>query len=158
MSLTAWHCWANPLPGRPPRYGVTPDGRSLDYRPEREPTADEIRELSIWWLRMAESHLDLFAMYSKHRHLADSEYLGLEAQWGLERSFKGLLAVGNDTVRFRRDAARMWRHVESTHPMAGREGDQAMESLLAATTGPGGLGAPSPRSPRRSGGMNQHRN
>ena len=126
--------------GQAARYGVTPDGRSLDYRPERDPTADEIRELTTWWLRMAEEHLDLFAMYAKNSHLAHCEYLGLEAQWGLERSFKGLLAASNDTVRFRRDAALMWRHVESVRPIADRDGAQAMENLLAATTGPGGLG------------------
>ena len=34
----------------------------------------------------------------------------------------------------------MWRHVESVRPIADREGSQAMESLLAATTGPDGLG------------------
>ena len=37
--------------------------------------------------------LDLFTRGSKQRHIADSEHLGLEAQWALKRSFKGLLAV-----------------------------------------------------------------
>ncbi len=50
------------------------------------------------------------------------ECLGRQIQWGLERSFKGLLAAGNDTVRFRRDAALMWRHVESVRPVADRDG------------------------------------
>ena len=68
--------------GQAARYGVRPDGRSLGYRPEREPTPDEIRELAIWWLRMAKSHLYLFTTYSEDSHFADSEYLGLEAQWG----------------------------------------------------------------------------
>ena len=135
-----WALLGQSFAGQAARYGVTPDGKSLDYRPAREPIADEIRELTIWWLRMAQSHLNLIAMYSKNRHLAHSEDLGLEAQWGLERSFKGLLAASNDTVKFRRDVALMWRHVESTNPIADREGVQAMESLLAATTGPGGLG------------------
>ena len=49
-------------------------------------------------------------------------------------------AADNDTVRFRRDAALMWRHVESVRPISDREGAEAMENLLAATTGPGGLG------------------
>ena len=38
------------------RHGVTPDGRSLDYRPEREPAPEEIRELAVFWLRLAEGH------------------------------------------------------------------------------------------------------
>ena len=135
-----WALLGQSFAGQAARYGVTPDGRSLDYRPEREPTAGEIQELTTWWLRMAESHLHLFAMYSEKGHFADSEYLGLEAQWGLERSFKGLLAADNDPVRFRRDAALMWRHIESTRPIADREGALAMENLLAATTGPDGLG------------------
>ncbi len=126
--------------GQVARHGVTPDGRSLDYRPERDPTPEEIRELTTWWLRMAEGHLDMLNSFLKHPHLYDSEFLGTEAQWGLERSFKGLLAADNDPIRFKRDAALMWRHVESTQPIADREGAEAMESLLAATTGPNGLG------------------
>ena len=68
------------------------------------------------------------------------ECLGRDAQWGLERAFKGLLAADNDGVRFRRDAALMWRHVESVRPIRDREGARAMENLLAATTGPDGRG------------------
>ena len=76
----------------------------------------------------------------KDRRLCHVECLGRDAQWGLERAFKGLLAAGIDGTRFRRDAALMWRHVESVRPVADREGAQAMENLLAATTGPGGQG------------------
>ena len=54
--------------GQAARYGVRPEGRSLDYRPEREPDAEEIRELTTWWLRMAEVHLHLFNRYSEHEH------------------------------------------------------------------------------------------
>ena len=126
--------------GQATRHGVTPDGRSLDYRPERDPTPEEIRELTIWWLRMAESHLDMLNLFLKHPHLYDSEFLGTEAQWELERSFKGLLAASNDPIRFKRDAALMWRHVENVRPISDREGIEAMEDLLAATTGANGLG------------------
>ena len=126
--------------GQAARHGVTPDGRSLNYRPERDPTPEEIRELTTWWLRMAERHLNTLNYLLESPHLYDSEFLGTEAQWGLERSFKGLLAAGNDPIRFKRDAALMWRHVESAHPIADRKGAEAMESLLAATTGPNGLG------------------
>ena len=38
---------AQSFAGQAARHGVTPDGRSLDYRPEREPTPEEIRELTI---------------------------------------------------------------------------------------------------------------
>ena len=48
---------AQSFAGQAARYGVTPGGRSLDYRPEREATADEIRELTTWQLRMAEGRL-----------------------------------------------------------------------------------------------------
>ena len=78
--------------------------------------------------------------FLKHPHLYDSEFLGTEAQWGLERSFKGLLAASNDGVRFRRDAALMWRHVENVRPISDREGARDMENLLAATTGSDGPG------------------
>ena len=126
--------------GQAARYGVTPEGRNLSYRPEREPTAGEIWELTIWWLRMAEHHLNMLKYFLECPSRHDSEFLGTEAQWGLERSFKGLLAADNDTVRFRRDAAFLWRHVESTHPITDRDAAEAMEHMLAATTGPGGLG------------------
>ena len=126
--------------GQAARHGVAPDGRSLDYRPERDPTAAEIRELTTWWLRMAERHLSTLKYFLESPHLYDSELLGTEAQWELERAFKGLLAADNDPTRFKRDAALMWRHVESAHPIADREGAEAMQSLLAATTGPTGLG------------------
>ena len=48
--------------------------------------------------------------------------------------------AGNDTIRFRRDAALLWRQVESVRPIADREGGDDMENLLAATTVPDGVG------------------
>ena len=129
---------AQSFAGQAARHGVTPDGRSLGYRPEREPAPEGIRELTFSWLRMAERHLEMFAFFTENGHLADPEFVGTEAQWGLERAFKGLLAASNDAVRFRRDAALMWRRVESVRPIRDREGAQAMEDLLAVTTGPDG--------------------
>ena len=145
--------------GETARCGVTPGGMSLDCRPEREPTADEIRELTTWWLRMAESHLDLFAMYTRNRHLARSEYLGLEAQWGLERSLKGLLAASNDTGRFRRDAARMWRHVKSTQLIPSRTARESKrwKACWPPPRGPTGWDAPSAGSLWHSGETNRRR-
>ena len=45
------------FPGQAARYGVTPDGGSLNYVPEREPTPEEIRELTLFWLRLADNHM-----------------------------------------------------------------------------------------------------
>ena len=45
----------------------------------------------------------------------------------LERAFRGLLTATNDGARFRRDAALMWRHIESTRTIADRNGAFAME-------------------------------
>ena len=135
-----WAIQAQSFAGQAARYGVTPEGRSLDYRPERDPTPEEIKELTLFWLSLAEGHLETLAFFTKNGHLANSEFLGTETQWGLERGFKGLLAAGNDPLKFRRDAAFLWPHVESVRPIRDREGAQAMENLLAATTGPDGSG------------------
>ena len=131
---------AQSFAGQSARHGVTPDGRNLDYRPEREPAPEEKREQAAWWLRLAEGHLDMLNLFLKRELLYDPEFLGTEAQWGLERAFKGLLAASNDGARFRRDAALLWRHVEGVRPVADREGAQAMEDLLAETAGPDGTG------------------
>ena len=126
------------FPGQAARYGVTPEGRSLNYLPEREPTPEEIRELTIFWLRLADNHMTFVEILLEGRELCHVECLGRDAQWGLERAFKGLLAAGNDPMKFRRDAAFLWRHVESVRPIRDREGARAIENLLAATTGPDG--------------------
>ena len=128
------------FPGQAARYGVTPDGGNLDYRPEREPTPEEIRELTVFWLRLADNHMTFVEFLLERRELCHVECLGRDAQWGLERGFKGLLAAGNDSIKFRRDAALLWRHVEGVQPIRDRGGAQAIRNLLAATTGPDGLG------------------
>ena len=119
--------------GQAARHGVTPEGRSLGYRPERDPTAEEIRDAAVWWLALADIHLEGFARLAVCRSYTDSFILGFEAQLALERAFKGLLTAGNDDIRFRRDAAMMWRHVEGARPIADRDGVRAMEELLRAT-------------------------
>ena len=118
--------------GQAVRHGVTPEGRSLNYRPEREPEPEEIRQEAVFWLVLAEIHLGAFSEM-ENRWQAGTHISALEAQTALERSFKGLLAAGNDGIRFRRDAALMWRHIESTAPIMDRNGAQSMEALLAAT-------------------------
>ena len=124
--------------GQAARHGVTPEGRSLGHQPERDPTAEEIREVSVWWLTLADIHLEGFARLAEYGSDTASFILGYEAQLALERAFKGLLTAGNDDARFRRDAAMMWRHVEGTRPIADRDGAKAMEELLKATTEPDG--------------------
>ena len=124
--------------GQAARHGVIPEGRRLDYRPERDPTAEEIREAAVWWLALADIHLEGFARLAEYRSYTASFILGYEAQLALERAFKGLLTAGNDGIRFRRDAAMMWRHVEGARPIADRDGARAMEELLRATTEPDG--------------------
>ena len=131
---------AQSFPGQAARYGVTPEGRSLDYRPEREPTTKEIRELTLFRLRLADNHLEFLEIMLERGNPCHAECLGISAQWGLERAFKGLLAAGNDPVRFRRDAAFLWRHVESVRPIVDREGAGAVENLLAAAARPDGPG------------------
>ena len=131
---------AQSFAGQTARYGVTLDGRSLDYRPEREPPPDEIRELTLFWLRLAQPHVAMVGFLLDERELCHVECLGRDAQWGIERSFKALLAAGNDPIRFRRDAAFLWRHVESVRPIRDRDGAQAVENLLAGTATPKGNG------------------
>ncbi|MXZ91788.1 MAG: nucleotidyltransferase domain-containing protein [Chloroflexi bacterium] len=131
---------AQSFAGQTARYGVTLDGRSLDYRPDREPAPDEVRDLTLRWLRLAAMHLEMVEHVLKRPTMWGVYFLGREAQWGLERSFKALLAAGNDPIRFRRDAAFLWRHVENVRPIGDRGGTLAVENLLAATATPDGLG------------------
>ena len=128
--------------GQAVRHGVTPHGKPLDYRPEREPTPEEIREAAVFWLYLAETHLQSFDIIinSEHDHLRRSDIPAFQGQTALERAFKGLLAAGNDGTRFRRGAAVMWQHVKETGPIADRDGAEAVENLLAATMGPDGSG------------------
>ena len=51
--------------GQAARHGVTSEGRSLDYRPERHPEAAEIRQGTVFWLVLAERHLDSFSFFSE---------------------------------------------------------------------------------------------
>ena len=76
----------------------------------------------------------------KDRRLCHVECLGRDAQWGLEGPSRGCWPLATMGPGSAGDAALMWRHVESVRPVADREGAQAMENLLAATTGPGGQG------------------
>ena len=124
--------------GQAARHGVTPEGSSLDYVAEREPETEEIRQATIFWLTLAESHLRSFVQLSESERFTGFQIPAFEGQTALERAFKGILTAGNDSARFRRDAAVMWRHIESTLPVADRNGARAMEELLKGTAGSDG--------------------
>ena len=126
--------------GQAARHGVTPEGRSLDYRPERQPEAEEILQATMFWLALAEAELDDFTILSGNERLMLFHLPAFQAQQALERAFKGLLTAGNDDARFRRDAALMWRHMESAQPVADRQGAREMEELLSGTAEPDGPG------------------
>ena len=128
--------------GQAVRHGVTSEGKSLDYCPERNPEPEEVRESAVFWLYLAETHLKSFDIIinSEQEHLRRSDIPAFQGQTALERAFKGLLAAGNDGTRFRRDAAVMWRHVKDTGPITDQEGAEAVENLLAATKGADGTG------------------
>ena len=123
--------------GQASRQGVTPDDRSLDDQPERDPEPEEIRQEAIPWLILAEIHLETFSGMV-HRWEASTHISALEAQTALERAVKGLLTASNGPARFRRDAAQMWCHFEETGPIRDRGGAIAMEALLATTRGSDG--------------------
>ena len=118
--------------GQAVRHGVTPDGRRLNCQPEREPEPREIQQETIFWLTLAETHLEAFSSmegwWQARTHIA-----ALEAQTALERAFKALLTAGNDPARFSRVAALMWRHFQDTNPVTDRSGAGAMEAMLEAT-------------------------
>ena len=126
--------------GQAARHGVTPEGLPLDYRPEREPTPADIREGAEFWRQMGLIELRQFRLASGDgspfaRHLAP-----LRAQYAVQWAVKRLLYLANDPVRYRRDIAVMWRHIQETHPLTAPERIEAVERLLAATATPDGKG------------------
>ena len=74
--------------GQAARHGVTPDGKELRYRPEREPETEEILQATTFWLTLAEAHLDAFTIFSESGRLTQSHLPAFEAQQALERAFK----------------------------------------------------------------------
>ena len=126
--------------GQAARHGVTPDGRSLGYQPERDPTAEEIRQAAIFWLTLAEARLDAFSLTSENGQLSWSHIPAFEGQTALERAFKGLLTAGNDGARFRRDASIMWRHTEKHPAHRGPEGRQGNGAPAGRHDGAGRAG------------------
>ena len=98
-------------------------------------TPEEIRELTIFWLTIAESHLDLFTIYSGHKRFADSGFLGMETQWDLARSLKGLLATttGPDRlVCFLTTFSEAYRRHEPMPKLSGPEWEAVRHCLAPA--------------------------
>ena len=62
----------------------------------------------------------------------------LHAQYAMQWAIKRLLYLDNDSVRYRRDIAVMWRHIQSVWPVTMPERIEAVEQLLAATAEYGG--------------------
>ena len=122
--------------GQSARHGVTVHGQSFGYRPDREPSLQEIQQATTFWLRLAQRHLRSFTTtWESSKHLKMFHH-PLEAQSALERAIKAILTARNDDARFRRDAAIMWPYIENVRPIADRRGAQAMNDLIAATTAP----------------------
>ena len=139
--------------GQAARHGVTPDGTSLDYRPEREPETGEIRQATVYWLTLAERQVRSFVTLSEGERFTGFQIPALEGQKALERAFKGLLTSGNDAARFRRDAAVMWRQSKAAGRSRTGTGPGKWRSSSAPPQDQPGNGAASPSSPRPSGAV-----
>ena len=126
--------------GQAARHGVTPEGLPLDYRPEREPTPAEIREGAEFWRQMGLIELRQFRLASGDGSPFAWRLAPLRAQYAAQWAVKRLLYLANDPVRYRRDIAVMWRHIQDTHPLTAPERIEAVERLLAATATPDGKG------------------
>ena len=131
---------AQSFPGQAARYGVTADGQPLNYRPERQPSPVEVRDGADFWLQLARIELREFLLRSKHDRPWDRHTGSLHAQYAMQWAVKQLLYLDNAPVRYRRDIAVMWRHIQSVRPVTMPERIEAVEQLLAATAEPGGEG------------------
>ena len=131
---------AQSFPGQAARYGVPPGGQPLDYRPERDPTPAEIRDGADFWLQLANIELREFQLRSEDDRPWTRSIGPLHAQYAMQWAIKRLLYLANDPVRYRRDIAVMWRHIQATRPLTMPDRVEAVEQLLAATAEPGGEG------------------
>ena len=131
---------AQSFAGQAARHGVTPEGLPLDYRPEREPAPAEIKEGAEFWRQMGLIELRQFRLASGDGHPLAWRLAPLRAQYAAQWAVKRLLYLANDPVRYLRDIAVMWRHIQDTHPLTAPERIEAVERLLAATATPDGKG------------------
>ena len=133
---------AQSFPGQAARYGVTADGQPLNYRPERQPSPVEIGAGADFWKCLCTIELREFQLRAEEKDDRPwTRRIGpLHAQYAMQRAIKRLLYLDNDSVRYRRDIAVMWRHIQSVRPVTMPERIEAVEQLLAATAEPGGEG------------------
>ena len=131
---------AQSFPGQAARHGVTPEGKSLDYQPDRPPTPDELREGADFWRQLGLIELREFQLDTDENRAFSWRIAPLHAQYAMQWAIKRLLYLDDDPVRFRRDIAVMWRHIQSVRPVVMPGRIEAVEQLLAATATPDGEG------------------
>ena len=131
---------AQSFPGQAARHGVTPEGKPLDYRPPRAPTAAELRDGADFWMNLGLVELREFQLDTDENRPFSWRIAPLHAQYAMQWAIKRLLYLDDDPVRFRRDIAVMWRHIQSVRPVVMPGRVEAVERLLAATATPGGEG------------------
>ena len=73
---------AQSMAGQAAHHGVTPEGKSLGYVPDREPAPEEIRQATVYWLLLAEREADDFVRLLEYvrdpgHHLPPSGASGL---------------------------------------------------------------------------------
>ena len=128
---------AQSFPGQAVRHGVTPEGKPLDYRPERPPSPAELREGADFWRQLAQIELREFLLDTDEDRPFSWRIAPLHTQYAGQWAVKRLLYLANDPVRYRRDLAVMWRHIQSVRPLAIPDRIEAVEQLLAVTATPG---------------------
>ena len=129
---------AQSFPGQAARHGVTPEGKALDYRPEREPSAAELRDGADFWMNLGLVELREFQLDTDENRPFSWRIAPLHAQYAMQWAIKRLLYLDDDPVRFRRDIAVMWRHIQSVRPVVMPGRVEAVERLLAVTAEDGG--------------------
>ena len=91
---------AQSFAGQSARHGVTPDGESLGYRPDREPAPERIRDGTRLWVYLAREEQEFFLMLSGNDQPGGRRLLPFHAQQALQWAVKGLLYGRNDPGDF----------------------------------------------------------
>ena len=129
---------AQSFPRQAARHGVTPEGKPLDYRPERPPTPAELRDGAEFWRELGSVELREFLLDTHPDRQFSWRMAPLHGQYAMQWAIKRLLYLADDPVRYRRDIAVMWRHIQQTNPVTAPDRVAAVERLLAATAELGG--------------------
>ena len=89
-------------------------------------------------MQLASIELREFLLNSGHDRSWNRRTGPLHAQYAMQWAIKNLLYLDNAPVRYRRDIAVMWRHIQATLPLTMPERVKPVKQLLAATSDPGG--------------------